>query len=52
MNKKNMIYKNIESLQPIVNIVNEAANAINDKTILISIIHNQLDPSLLFRLLF
>ena len=32
MNKKNMIYKNIESLQPIVNVVNEAANAINDKT--------------------
>ena len=32
MNKKDMIYKNIESLQPIVNVVNEAANAINDKT--------------------
>lgn len=36
MNKKDMIYKNIESLQPIVNIVNEAANAINDKTRTIS----------------
>lgn len=36
MNKKNMIYKNIESLQPIVNVVNEAANAINDKTRTIS----------------
>ena len=31
-----MIYKNIESLQPIVNVVNEAANAINDKTRTIS----------------
>ncbi len=36
MNKKDMIYKNIESLQPIVNVVNEAANAINDKTRTIS----------------
>ena len=36
MNKKDMIYKNIESLQQIVNIVNEAANAINDKTRTIS----------------
>ncbi len=36
MNKKNMIYKNIESLQPIVNVINEAANAINDKTRTIS----------------
>ena len=36
MNKKNMIYKNIESLQPIVNVVNEAANALNDKTRTIS----------------
>ncbi len=32
MSKKNMIYKNIEALQPIVNVVNEAASAINDKT--------------------
>lgn len=33
MRKKNkLIYKNIESLQPIVNVVNEAASAINDKT--------------------
>ncbi len=33
MKKKNeLIYKNIESLQPIVNVVNEAASAINDKT--------------------
>lgn len=30
--KKEMIYKNIESLQPIVNVVNEAAKALNDKT--------------------
>ena len=30
--KKELIYKNIESLQPIVNVVNEAASAINDKT--------------------
>ena len=29
--KKGVIYKNIESLQPIVSIVNEASNAINDK---------------------
>lgn len=36
MNKKNMIYKNIESLQPIVNVVNEAASALNDKTRTIS----------------
>ena len=36
MNKKNIIYKNIESLQPIVNVVNEAASAINDKTRTIS----------------
>lgn len=36
MNKKKLIYKNIESLQPIVNVVNEAANAINDKTRTIS----------------
>ena len=36
MNKKDMIYKNIESLQPIVNVVNEAANAIHDKTRTIS----------------
>ncbi len=32
MKKRNMIYKNIESLQPIVNVVNEAASALNDKT--------------------
>ena len=30
--KKELIYKNLEALQPIVNVVNEAANAINDKT--------------------
>lgn len=36
MNKKNIIYKNIEALQPIVNIINEAASAINDKTRTIS----------------
>ena len=30
--KKELIYKNIEALQPIVNIVNEASNAINDKS--------------------
>ena len=30
--KKELIYKNLEALQPIVNIVNEAANALNDKT--------------------
>ena len=32
MNKKNMIYKNIESLQPLVNVVNETTTTINDKT--------------------
>lgn len=36
MSKKTIIYKNIESLQPIVNVINEAANAINDKTRTIS----------------
>ena len=36
MSKKKLIYKNIESLQPIVNVVNEAGNAINDKTRTIS----------------
>lgn len=30
--KKELIYKNLEALQPIVNVVNEAANALNDKT--------------------
>ena len=30
--KKELIYKNLEALQPIVNVVNEAADAINDKT--------------------
>ena len=32
MEKKDIIYKNVESLQPIVNVVNEAANALNDKS--------------------
>lgn len=36
MDKKNIIYKNIESLQPIINVLNEAASAINDKTRTIS----------------
>lgn len=31
-NKKELIFKNLEALQPIVNVVNEAANALNDKT--------------------
>ena len=30
--KKEMIYKSIDSLQPIVNVVNETAQALNDKT--------------------
>lgn len=30
--KKELIYKNLEALQPIVNVVNEAADALNDKT--------------------
>ena len=30
--KKKLIYQNIESLQPIVNVVNDAAVALDDKT--------------------
>lgn len=30
--KKNMIFQSIESLQPVVNVVNDAAAALNDKT--------------------
>lgn len=30
--RKKLIYQNIESLQPIVNVVNDAAVALNDKT--------------------
>ena len=30
--KKDLIYKDLQSLQPIVNVVNESANALNDKT--------------------
>lgn len=30
--KNNMIFKNLDSLQPIVNVVNEAKAALNDKT--------------------
>lgn len=31
-NKKKMVFKNIESLQPVVNVVNEASAAINDRS--------------------
>ena len=31
-NKKDMIFKNLESLQPVVNVVNEAAMALHDNT--------------------
>lgn len=30
--KKNMIFQNVNSLQPVVNVINEAAAAINDKS--------------------
>lgn len=32
VNKKEMVYKNLEALQPIVDLLNEAAAALNDKT--------------------
>lgn len=31
-NKRKMVFKNIESLQPVVNVVNEASEAINDRS--------------------
>ena len=30
-NKKRMVFQSVESMQPVVNVVNEAAAALNDK---------------------